>query len=150
MELNLVGDGPLRPQIMARVAKSGILTRAVRLPGWCSKSDLLGHYRKAFCFVNPSFDEGMPNTVLEAMACGLPAIVSNRVGCHKDLICSGQTGEIFPFGDYEMLADLLVLFASKPAHVRSMGKRAKQKVADYSVENVVKGCIEAIKFVCKK
>jgi len=41
------------------------------------------------------------------------------------------------------------LFSSNPANVRSMGKRAKQKVADYSVENVVKGCIEAIKFVCK-
>jgi glycosyltransferase involved in cell wall biosynthesis len=75
--------------------------------------------------------------------------VSDHVGCHKDLVCPGQTGEIFPFGDYKVLADLLVSFASKSERVRSMGKRAKQKVADYSVENVVKGCIEAIKYVCQ-
>jgi glycosyltransferase involved in cell wall biosynthesis len=82
------------------------------------------------------------------MACGLPAIVSDHVGCHPDLISHNHTGAVFPFGDVHALSDLLLSFASEPDRTRAMGEQAKRLVARYSINEVVKGTVDAIKYVC--
>jgi len=88
--------------------------------------------------------------VNEAMACGLPAIVSNRVGCGPDLVADGVTGYIFPFGDIGMLASTLLKCASDKVKLAQMGRQAKGQIKNYSVENTVKGTIEAMQYVLKK
>ena len=87
--------------------------------------------------------------VNEAMACGLPAIVSNRVGCGPDLVADGVTGYIFPFGDIGMLASTLLKCASDKAKLAQMCTAAKKLIKDYSVEDTVKGTIEAVRYVLR-
>ena len=147
IHLLMVGDGKQKIECEEFVRRRKL---PVTFTGFMNQTEIVRAYVASDCLVLPSdYGETWGLVVNEAMACGLPAIVSDRVGCHKDLVCSGQTGEIFPFGDHNALAELLASLVSNPAKMRSMGNCAKQKVADYSFENAVKGCIEAIKFVCK-
>jgi len=147
IHLLMVGDGEQKIECEEFVRQKRL---PVTFAGFMNQAEIVRAYVASDCLVLPSdYGETWGLVVNEAMACGLPVIVSDHVGCHKDLIYPGQTGEIFPFGDHNALAELLVTFSSNPVKVRSTGKRAKRKVADYSVENVVKGCINAIKFVCK-
>ncbi len=75
-ELRLVGDGPQRPQLTALAGKLGIASRCVWL-NWLSKASLRSEYQTAHLLVSAATYEGMPNTVLEAVACGLPALLSD-------------------------------------------------------------------------
>jgi glycosyltransferase involved in cell wall biosynthesis len=85
--------------------------------------------------------------VNEAMVCGLPAIVSDRVGCGPDLVEPGVTGAVFPFGDIPALARQLCEMAADRARARALGLRAQERVAKYCVENAVAGTLQAIEFV---
>lgn len=77
--LTIVGDGPDRQGLENLTSQLGLQNR-VSWRGWLSKEELREEYRKADCLLNPSLYEGMPNVVLEAMACGVPAVVSNVPG----------------------------------------------------------------------
>lgn len=68
------------------------------LEGWVEKSELVRTYRKADCFINFSSYEGMQNTVLEAMSCGVPVIVSN-IESHKEIIDHGASGFLINFDE---------------------------------------------------
>jgi glycosyltransferase involved in cell wall biosynthesis len=104
-ELHLVGDGPERPRLQRLAEKLGIAA-AVTWHGWVTRAVLPQMYQAADCLVNPSKYEGMPNVVLEAMACGLPVIASNVPG-NKDLVTNGQTGFLFELNDVAALASAL-------------------------------------------
>lgn len=92
-ELHLVGDGPLKTQLHQR-AEELALTERITWHGWVSRAELPAIYHSADCLVNPSFYEGMPNVVGEAMACGLPVVASNVPG-NNDLVVNGETGFLF-------------------------------------------------------
>jgi glycosyltransferase involved in cell wall biosynthesis len=98
LKLVLVGEGPEQAGLEKRIKSSPILSKTVSLYPWSSKETLRGLYQTAHCFVNPSFEEGMPNTLLEAMACGLPAIASN-VGGNNELVEEGKNGLLFDIRD---------------------------------------------------
>jgi glycosyltransferase involved in cell wall biosynthesis len=85
--------------------------------------------------------------VNEAMVCGLPAIVSDRVGCAADLVRDGITGGVFPCGDDNALASKLAEFAADPDNVVRMGERARELIKEYSVDQAVTGTLRAIEFV---
>jgi|WetSurMetagenome_2_1015567.scaffolds.fasta_scaffold00026_56 glycosyltransferase involved in cell wall biosynthesis len=93
-KLDLVGDGPERAALQRIVSSSPILSSAVTIHSWCSKEALRILYQSAHCFVNPSLYEGLPNTVLEAMACGLPVVASD-VGGNNELVLRGKNGYVF-------------------------------------------------------
>ena len=86
--LYIVGDGPLRRE-GDEMSRGLGLARAISWHGWLPKEQVATLYRRASCFVNPSLYEGMPNTVLEAMASGLPVIASN-VGGNDALVRHGK------------------------------------------------------------
>ncbi|MGH9821893.1 MAG: glycosyltransferase, partial [Blastocatellia bacterium] len=88
--------------------------------------------------------------VNEAMVSGLPAIVSDRVGCAPDLIEEGVTGYTFPFGNVESLASLMVEPGSSREKMRSMGQNARAKIRNYSLELAVEGTVEAVKYTLDK
>jgi glycosyltransferase involved in cell wall biosynthesis len=98
LRLILVGDGPEKPGLEKRITSSPSLSKSVMLYPWSSKEALRDLYRASHCFVNPSFEEGMPNTLLEAMACGLPAIASD-VGGNSELVENGKNGFLFDIRD---------------------------------------------------
>jgi glycosyltransferase involved in cell wall biosynthesis len=131
------------------------LAKRERLPvtftGFLNQTEIVRAYVAADCLVLPSdTGETWGLVVNEAMACGLPAIVSDQVGCGPDLIVAGETGAVFPMGDVAALANRLVEFAANPARLPVLGERARQRVlADYSVERAVEGTLAAVRAVVK-
>ncbi|MGD2080116.1 MAG: glycosyltransferase family 4 protein [Nitrospirota bacterium] len=94
----LVGDGPLRDEVRRRMAERGL--HNVEMLGRLSHPELLSYYRRARVFVLPTYYEGFPNTVLEAMACELP-VVASRVSGIPEQVEEGVTGHMVPPGDVE-------------------------------------------------
>jgi glycosyltransferase involved in cell wall biosynthesis len=86
--------------------------------------------------------------VNEAMACGLPAVVSDRVGCREDLIKEGETGFSFPFGNIAALAEKMRVLAVAPGLAKQMGSHARAHIQSYSVENAATGVVRAVQAVC--
>lgn len=108
--LILVGDGPLRGLIEKTFSRN-----KVRLfsPGFVSYSQLPLYYSIADIFVHPALSEPYGVSIQEALACGLPVLASNMVGSAADFIKSDLNGDIFQAGDFEGLADLLILYEGR-------------------------------------
>ncbi len=110
IKLVLVGDGPLRQKVEARksIAPERIIT-----PGYVKYSELPQYYSVADIFVHPAESEPYGVSVQEAMACGLPVIVSDMVGAAADLLERGKNGDVFPVGQERVLAKLIVAYAAR-------------------------------------
>jgi glycosyltransferase involved in cell wall biosynthesis len=126
--VRIVGDGPLRAPLMAQAASLGV---RVEFSGWVDRADLPDHYQWADVLCLPSFEEGMPNVVLEAMAAGLPTIASDVYGM-RDLVEAGQTGCLVAAGDARGIARALERLAVEPELVRRMGERARAAAEPYA------------------
>ncbi len=88
-----VGDGPLGKKLQHEARALDPQEQYVKIMGWQDKETLKQLYQQAFCFVNPSSEEGMSNTMLEAMACGLPLITSNVSGNNE--VCTQNVNGIY-------------------------------------------------------
>src|SRR5262249_9043900 len=106
--LVLVGEGPEGPAIRAQVEKEGV-GQHVRFRGL--GKDVPRLLQAADLFLLTSVSEGIPLTVIEAMAAGLP-VVSTRVGGTGEVIAEGQTGLLAPAGDDGALADAVLRLAA--------------------------------------
>ncbi len=124
-QLLIVGEGPLRPDIERHVA-SLKLGGIVRLLGMRRDVPLL--LSAADCFVLSSRGwEGLPLTVLEAMAAGLPVIASD-VGGTKEAVVEGETGHLFAPGDFGALASRLQELAANRSRGHELGLAGRQRV----------------------
>jgi len=133
--VEIVGDGPERPALAQRAEQTGAAA-LLRWHGWLGKQDVLACYRRAHAFVNPSLYEGMPNTVLEAMACALP-VVASRIGGNEDLVVEGETGFLFDLATPQELTAALQRLRLDPRRGRDLGRRGRQRVIDeFSWESV--------------
>ncbi|MCL2669795.1 MAG: glycosyltransferase family 4 protein [Syntrophaceae bacterium] len=119
--LHLVGDGPQRQALEAHAKRLGI-ERPVVWHGWVSKERLRELYRNATCLVLPSFNEGMPNVILEAAACGLPVIAS-RVAGNDAVVRDGETGRLFDLDRPESFHAALREMMQDRNRARSMGRK---------------------------
>jgi len=99
----LIGDGPERNTVMQRARESG-LDWAIKFTGATPDPHLF--FRQSLCFLSTSRWEGMPLAVLEAMAHGLPAVVSDVVG-NRDAVQQGATGILYPEGNAQAAAEAL-------------------------------------------
>jgi len=134
-----VGDGALRGQCEAMAAALGV--RAT-FTGFRNQSAMPSAYAAADVLVLPSDrQETWGLVVNEAMASGLPAIVSEAAGCVPDLIIAGRTGYAYPPGDIDALAAAL---RTIPGEGATMGRAAARHVRDYSVERAASGVVEAM------
>jgi glycosyltransferase involved in cell wall biosynthesis len=123
--LDLVGDGPLRSKLAERV-RSLQLTDIVRFYGWTDRSDLRAHYQAADLVINPSVYEGMPNVVLEAMACGRPVLAS-RVPGNDTTIVDRVTGWLFPLNDAAGFSNGVRTLLSRPDIALPLGAAARER-----------------------
>ncbi len=142
----VVGSGDLMAQAQAQIAQEHL---PVTFAGFMNQSEIARAYAAADCLVLPSdFGETWGLVVNEAMACGLPAIVSDRVGCAQDLVTPGETGYVFPFGDVKALATCMERSTADPAALAAMGSRARDRVhTRYGIAQAAAGTMDAIRFV---
>lgn len=131
----LVGDGPEREALEKQSRELG-LSEHVVFAGLKTAKETTAYYAFAGCFVLPSIREPWGLVVNEAMASGLPVIVSSRCGCAEDLIESGGNGYLFDPANAAELADsMLRVSASRQSVLDGMGRRSQEIIADYSPEN---------------
>jgi sugar transferase (PEP-CTERM/EpsH1 system associated) len=134
LRLVLIGDGPLREECHQLLSSAGVSDLAW-LPG--ERSDVPDVMRGLDCFILPSLAEGISNTILEAMASGLPVIATN-VGGTPDLVFTGETGEIVPSADPDAMAWQIVRLANNPALAQHMGEAGRVVVEQkFSMEAMV-------------
>jgi glycosyltransferase involved in cell wall biosynthesis len=123
----------------------------VTFAGFMNQTEITAAYVAADCLILSSdYDETWGLVVNEAMVCGLPAIVSDRVGCGPDLIKSGKTGERFAFGAIDALSDVMLSMAENRDRLTAMGESASDHVLrHYTVENAVEGTMQAVEAVLR-
>jgi len=137
----LVGDGPLRGELEALAAAN---PRQIHFAGFRNQSELPVCYAAADMLVLPGC-ESWGLVVNEAMACGLPAVVSEAAGCAPDMIDEGRTGFTYPPGDAQALAERLVQVKQERERDPILLRVAVlQKAAKYSMEHATAGLLEAL------
>ena len=124
MRLVLVGDGPLRSEAQRLLHEAG-LNELAWLPG--ERSDIAALMRGMSLFVLPSRGEGISNTILEAMASGLP-VVATSVGGNAELIDDGVNGALVAPEEPQAMALRLAEYVDSPRLVESHGSAAREKV----------------------
>jgi len=117
VRLLIVGDGPLHADLKTQVAASDHSDRVT----FAGQSDRVEeHYARMDVFALPSLNEGISNTILEAMASGLP-VVATDVGGNPELVQDGVTGSLVPRRDPRALARALRVYLDDPALARAQG-----------------------------
>jgi glycosyltransferase involved in cell wall biosynthesis len=120
-QLVLAGDGPMRPQIEAGIAAHGLGTRA-KITGWLSGDAVRAEVTAARLFVLPSFAEGLPVVLMEALALGRPVVTTFVAGI-PELVRAGSNGWLVPAGDAHALADALAdALRTDPKRLEEMGR----------------------------
>jgi glycosyltransferase involved in cell wall biosynthesis len=124
LRLVMIGDGPLKEQAQVLLQQAGVSDLAW-MPG--ERNDVPAILRGLDCFVLPSLAEGISNTILEAMATGLPVIATD-VGGNGELVSAGQTGKLVPAGDVEAMARSIVEYACDQEQARRAGQAGRVAV----------------------
>ncbi len=134
MRLVMIGDGPLLTRVEKVLDQAGMRELAW-LPG--ARDDVPEILRGLDCFALPSLAEGISNTILEAMACGLP-VVATRVGGNPELIEDGMTGRLVPQANAEAMAGALFHYYDDPVLARRHGRAGRQLVLQrFSLDRMV-------------
>jgi glycosyltransferase involved in cell wall biosynthesis len=137
----MVGDGPLRAACEEFVRSHNA---PVSFTGFLNQSQIVQAYACGDVLVLPSVGETWGMVVNEAMACGRPCLVSDRVGSGPDLIVKGETGSTFPHGDIAEIAGAMLKIVSDPVQFGAMGCMARNKLRSYSVQAAVDGVLQAL------
>lgn len=128
-ELVLAGDGEMRGQIEALIARHGLQAK-VRITGWISSEQVRAEILAARALVLPSFAEGLPVVIMEAMALRRPVLTTYVAGI-PELVNPGENGWLFPAGAVDELAAAMTDCLAQPAEVlQRMGESAYQKVLE--------------------
>lgn len=126
----LVGDGPLR-DALAEQAGANVVFAGFR-------DDMPGVYASLDILVQPSYREGMPMTILEAMASGVP-VVATRVGAAADVIDDGVTGKLVEAGDVVAMTDAVRELLGDQGRRAAMGAAARAAVDEQFTMRVMAG-----------
>jgi glycosyltransferase involved in cell wall biosynthesis len=130
--LVLVGDGPERAAL-ERLCAGMQIADDVRFAGLKSAWGTTAYFAFAGCFVLPSGREPWGLVVNEAMASGLPVIVSDRCGCAEDLVANGTNGYLFdPANDEELSGHLLAMSEAPESLRKQMGRKSLEIIDGYS------------------
>jgi len=142
--LVLLGDGELRPALVAQRTALGLSTH-IHMPGFRQYDELPAYYGSAGCFVHASTTEQWGLVVNEAMAAGLPVIVSDRCGCAPVLVREGINGYSFAPEDIDALAGAMRAIASM-ADDTAMRDASRALVADWGPDRFGQGMADAVRY----
>jgi glycosyltransferase involved in cell wall biosynthesis len=136
-----LGHGELRDE-MQRFATERNLN--VHFAGFINQTDLPKHYAMSDVFVLPSLDDPRATVVNEAMASGLPVIITDRCGPAGDIVQHGENGFVFTAGDVTTLAQQLDALAADPQLRARMAQRSREIIATWDYSRGVAGVLEAL------
>ncbi len=143
--LVIVGDGPLRPAVEALIVELG-LGDAVWLAG--ARDDVPQLMQAMDLFVLPSKAEGISNTILESMACGLP-VVATAVGGNVELVLPDKTGSLVEANNPKAMADTLVNYVRDAQLLRAHGEAGRQRIEqEFSMEAMVSRYLAVYDALC--
>jgi colanic acid/amylovoran biosynthesis glycosyltransferase len=142
-ELVLAGDGPLRGELEAAITRCGLIG-LVRITGWISSERVREELLAARALVLPSFAEGLPVVIMEAMALRRPVLGTFVAGI-PELLQPGENGWLFPAGSVAALARAMEACLSCSAEeIRRMGQAAQQRVRERHSADVEAGKLAAL------
>jgi glycosyltransferase involved in cell wall biosynthesis len=134
LRLVIVGDGPLRSALEAQAAALGV-TDAVTFTG--ARSDTPDLMRSFDLFVLPSINEGISNTILEAMATGLP-VIAGRVGGNPELVMDAVTGRLYDPASPAGLEQAILSYLTEPGLRELHGRAGRDRVVqNFSLDAMV-------------
>jgi len=135
LRLVMVGDGALRAELQHALAAANAADLAW-LPG--ERNDIADILKGIDIFVMPSLNEGISNTILEAMATGLPVVATN-VGGNPELVSPGRTGLLVEPGNPAALADGIRNYLEQPDMMAEHGNMARREVEEnFSLKSMVR------------
>ena len=141
--LVFAGDGPLRLQLEAEASTLRVNSR-IHFLGFVNQSRLPAVYGSADLMVLPSEYEPFAVVVNEAMCCGCPVIVSDRVGAARDLVVHGRTGFVYPCGEIQALAGILQQTLADRAQLCEFGRAARSRMENWSPRENIEATLEAV------
>jgi glycosyltransferase involved in cell wall biosynthesis len=142
------GEGALREECAAEARRLGVEAHFL---GFLNQTQIPRAYAAADLLVLPSDGrETWGLVVNEAMACGVPAVVSRAVGCYPDMIVEGETGHGFALDDVAGLTAAIDRVLSDPATARRMGSAAARRVARFTVDAAVEGIATAAELAVRE
>lgn len=140
--LVIIGDGHLRPELEAKIRLAG-LTAHVHMPGFKQYDELPSYYALAGAYIQASTTEQWGLVVNEAMASGLPVLVSDRCGCATDLVQEGVNGYTFDPFDVSQLAQMMTVMSADQSGNQSMGQASRKIIENWTPETFAKNLIKA-------
>jgi glycosyltransferase involved in cell wall biosynthesis len=142
-DLVIAGDGEERVEIERTIRECGVSDH-VHLVGAKGYYDLPAYYANAGAFIHASTTEQWGLVVNEAMASGLPVLVSNRCGCATDLVKEGVNGWTFDPTNEEQMADLMLRISSDEEQRKEMGRKSREIIAEWGPARFASGISSAI------
>jgi glycosyltransferase involved in cell wall biosynthesis len=143
--LVLLGDGPLKPEILRLISELH-LENHVFLPGFKQYEELPAYFALAEVFIHASTTEQWGLVVNEAMASGLPVLVSNRCGCAADLVSDGVNGFTFDPFDVGKIAELMAKISAVNFPLSKFGLESQRIISSWGPERFAAGLQAAAKF----
>jgi len=123
----IIGRGPLENYLKDTICRLKLDNKIEVITKYISRADLLRYYQNATIFVHPSLYEGLPTTILEAMACGIPIIATKAPGT-SEIVIDGKTGFLVPPKDYKGLANAIKMLVDDSDLARRLGKKGRNLV----------------------
>ena len=143
--LVFMGDGELRPALEAYVRNRAIPD--VHFLGFVNQRDIPRYYAMCDVFVLPSTYEPRGAVINEAMACGLPVIVTDRCGSIGDIVMAGENAFVYRAGVEAELASDLDGLSGDPTLRTRMGRRSRDLIAEWNYARGVRGVKEMLRWV---
>ena len=141
--LFLLGDGLLRAQLEQLRSDLG-LNDCAQMPGFKQYEELPSYYAQAGAFIHASTTEQWGLVVNEAMASGLPVLVSNCCGCAADLVKDGENGWTFDPTNEDKMAELMLKISGDEAQRMAMGIRSREIIAEWGPDRFASGVAAAV------
>lgn len=135
--IKIVGDGPEINNLIELSKKLGVNKKIIFL-GHIKENKILKYYSESDLFVNPSYFEGFPNVVVEALSFNLPVICSDSYGGIKEILLDNKGGYLFKNSDFRDLADKINLFFKHPHYLKKKTRFIKKHISKFSLLNTVK------------
>jgi len=142
-DLVIAGEGEERAEIELTIEECGV-SNHVHLVGAKGYTELPSYYANAGAFIHASTTEQWGLVVNEAMASGLPVLVSNRCGCARNLVKDGENGWTFDPTNEEQMADLMIRVSSDEDARERMGARSREIIAEWGPDRFASGVKAAV------